>query len=64
MRLLKLSARSFGSLHLVCNRGLLVPPEPLARDDFDGAAYLRSALEVRAQQVGVIGFSYGGWAVC
>jgi dienelactone hydrolase len=47
----------------VCNRGLLVPPEAQARDAFDGAAYLRAAPEVRAQRVGVIGFSHGGWAV-
>jgi dienelactone hydrolase len=47
----------------VCNRGLLVPPEAQARDAFDGAAYLRAARQVRAQRVGVIGFSHGGWAV-
>jgi dienelactone hydrolase len=47
----------------VCNQGLLVPPEAQARDAFDGAAYLRTALAVRAQRVGVIGFSHGGWAV-
>ena len=47
----------------VCNRGRLVPPEAQARDAFDGAAYLRAAPEVRAQRVGVIGFSHGGWAV-
>ena len=47
----------------VCNRGLLVPPEAQARDAFDGTAYLRAAPEVRAQRVGVIGFSHGGWAV-
>jgi dienelactone hydrolase len=28
----------------VCNWGLLVPPEAQARDAFDGAAYLRTAL--------------------
>lgn len=47
----------------VCNRGLLVPPEAQARDAFDGAAYLRTAPAVRAQRVGLIGFSHGGWAV-
>jgi dienelactone hydrolase len=47
----------------VCNRGLLVPPEAQARDAFGGAAYLRAAPQVRAQRVGVIGFSHGGWAV-
>jgi dienelactone hydrolase len=47
----------------VCNHGLLVPPEAQARDAFDGAAYLRAVPQVRAQRVGVIGFSHGGWAV-
>ena len=47
----------------VCNHGLLVPPEAQARDAFDGAAYLRASPKVRAQRVGVIGFSHGGWAV-
>jgi dienelactone hydrolase len=47
----------------VCNRGLLVPPEAQARDAFDGAAYLRAASQIRAQRIGVIGFSHGGWAV-
>jgi dienelactone hydrolase len=47
----------------VCNRGRSVPPEAQARDAFDGAAYLRAIPEVRAQRVGVIGFSHGGWAV-
>ena len=47
----------------VCNHGRLVPAEAQARDAFDGAAYLRAAPEVRAERVGVIGFSHGGWAV-
>ena len=47
----------------VCNYGRLVPPEAQARDAFDGAAYLRAAPEIRAQRVGVIGFSHGRWAV-
>jgi dienelactone hydrolase len=56
---------SFGprGLQEVCNRGFLVPPEAQARDAFDGAAYLRAAPRVRAQRVGVIGLSHGGWAV-
>jgi dienelactone hydrolase len=41
---------------------MLVPPEAQARDAF-GAAYLRAAPEVRAERVGVIGFSHGGYAV-
>lgn len=40
-----------------------MPPEAQARDAFDGAGYLRSVPTVRARQVGVIGFSHGGWAV-
>jgi dienelactone hydrolase len=40
-----------------------VSPEVQARDAFDGAAYLRAALRVRARRIGVIGFSHGGWAV-
>jgi dienelactone hydrolase len=47
----------------VCNHGMLVQPEAQARDAFDGAAYLRAAPEVRAERVGVIGFSHGGYAV-
>jgi len=47
----------------VCNRGRLVPPEAQARDAFDAAFYLRARLDIRAQRVGVIGFSHGGWAV-
>ena len=47
----------------VCNRGREVPPEAQARDGFDGAAYLRTAPEVHAARVGMIGFSHGGWAV-
>ena len=56
---------SFGprAFQEVCNRGLLVPPEAQARDAFEGAAYLRAAPQVRAERVGVIGFSHGGWAV-
>jgi dienelactone hydrolase len=47
----------------VCNRGRLVPPEAQARDAFDAAAYLRAAPGIRAERIGVIGFSHGGWAV-
>jgi dienelactone hydrolase len=50
-------------LGVVCNHGELVPPEAQARDAFDGAAYLRAAPSIRAQHVGLIGFSHGGWAV-
>jgi dienelactone hydrolase len=47
----------------VCNRGRLVPPEAQARDAFDAAFYLRARPDIRAQRIGVIGFSHGGWAV-
>ena len=56
---------SFGPRHFkeVCNQGFLVAPEVQARDAFDGAAYLRTVPALRAQQIAVIGFSHGGWAV-
>jgi dienelactone hydrolase len=47
----------------VCNRGMLVPPQVQARDAFDGAAYLRARPDIRAEGIGVIGFSHSGWAV-
>jgi dienelactone hydrolase len=47
----------------VCNHGMDVPPLEQAQDGFDGAAYLRSLANVRADRIGVIGFSHGGWAV-
>jgi dienelactone hydrolase len=47
----------------VCNRGMDVPPLVQAQDAFDAAAYLRSLANVRADRIGVIGFSHGGWAV-
>jgi dienelactone hydrolase len=47
----------------VCNQGMLVPAELRARDAFAAAEYLRSLANVRADRVGVIGFSHGGWTV-
>ena len=47
----------------VCNAGLEVPPEAQASDAFAAAAYLRTLPQVRADRIGVIGFSHGGWAV-
>jgi dienelactone hydrolase len=47
----------------VCNHGELVPPELQAADAFAGAAYLRARPDLHIQQVGVVGFSHGGWAV-
>jgi dienelactone hydrolase len=47
----------------VCNRGMAIPPELQAADAFAAASYLRSVPLVRPDRIGVIGFSYGGWAV-
>ena len=47
----------------VCNHGMIVPPLEQARDAFVAAAYLRGVPNVRADRIGVIGFSHGGWAV-
>lgn len=47
----------------VCNRGMLVPPQLQAQDAFSASDYLRSRSDVRADRIGVIGFSHGGWAV-
>jgi dienelactone hydrolase len=46
----------------LCNHGMDVPPLTQAQDGFDGAAYLRGLTNVRADRIGVIGFSHGGWA--
>ena len=47
----------------VCNHGMDVPPLLQAQDAFAAAAYLRGQPGIRADRVGVIGFSHGGWAV-
>ena len=47
----------------VCNRGMLIPPRLQAEDAFAAAEYLHSRPDVRADRIGVIGFSHGGWAV-
>src|SRR5215469_12178173 len=47
----------------VCNHGMTVPPDLQAADAFAAAEYLRSMSSVRADRIGVIGFSHGGWAV-
>jgi dienelactone hydrolase len=47
----------------VCNHGMLVPPLVQAQDAFAAADYLRARPDVRADRIGVIGFSHGGWAV-
>ena len=46
-----------------CNHGMDVPPLSQAQDAFAAAAYLRTLHDVRPDQIGVIGFSHGGWAV-
>jgi dienelactone hydrolase len=47
----------------VCNHGELIPATVQAADAFAAAAYLRGRPDVRADRIGVIGFSHGGWAV-
>lgn len=47
----------------ICNHGLIVPPLVQAADAFAAADYLRTLPNVRADQIGLIGFSHGGWAV-
>ena len=47
----------------VCNHGMVVPPLLQARDAFAAAQYVRALPTVRADRIGVIGFSHGGWAV-
>lgn len=47
----------------VCNHGMVVPPLAQAQDAFAAAGYLRGLPNVRADRIGVIGFSHGGWAV-
>ena len=47
----------------VCNHGMDVPPLLQAQDGFAAAAYLRTQSDIRADRIGVIGFSHGGWAV-
>ena len=47
----------------VCNHGMTIPPQLQAQDAFNAAEYLRSRPDVRAERIGVIGFSHGGWAV-
>lgn len=47
----------------VCNHGMEVPPDLQAADAFAAADYLRTLPNVRADRIGVIGFSHGRWAV-
>jgi dienelactone hydrolase len=47
----------------VCNQGELVLPRLRARDAFNAASYLRTLPNIRADRIGVIGFSHGGSAV-
>lgn len=56
---------SFGprGVREVCGRGLEVPPEAQAADAVRAAAWLREQPEIAPAEVGVIGFSHGGWAV-
>jgi dienelactone hydrolase len=56
---------SFGprNVKTVCNRGRAVPPELRAQDALAAADYLRTLPDVRANRIGIIGFSHGGWTV-
>ena len=45
----------------VCNRGREVPPRERAIDVFRAADYLRTLPTVRADRIGLVGFSHGGW---
>jgi dienelactone hydrolase len=47
----------------VCNHGTIVSPLVQAQDAFAAADYLRRSRDIRADRIGVIGFSHGGWAV-
>jgi dienelactone hydrolase len=47
----------------VCNHPMIVPPLVQAQDAFAAAEYLRGLANIRADRIGVIGFSHGGWAV-
>jgi dienelactone hydrolase len=47
----------------VCNHGMAVPPDLRVSDAYAAAEYLRSMPSIRADRIGVIGFSHGGWAV-
>ena len=47
----------------VCNHGMDVPPLLQAQDGFNAADYLRTLPGIRADRIGLIGFSHGGWAV-
>jgi dienelactone hydrolase len=47
----------------VCNQTMLVAPQLRAFDAFNAADYLRSLPYVRADRIGVIGFSHGGSSV-
>ncbi len=46
----------------VCNRGREVPPLERAFDAFRAAGYLRTLPAIRADRIGIIGFSHGGWS--
>jgi dienelactone hydrolase len=47
----------------VCNRGGKVPPSERSKDAYRAAAYLRTLPTIKADRIGVIGFSHGGWTV-
>ncbi|MBV9785917.1 MAG: dienelactone hydrolase family protein [Acidisphaera sp.] len=47
----------------VCSHGQTIPPLLRAADAYAAAAWLRTQPYVRADRIGVIGFSHGGWTV-
>jgi len=56
---------SFGTrgVREVCGEGRRVDPSARATDAFRAAAWLRARPDVVARNIGIIGFSHGGWSV-
>lgn len=56
---------SFGprSVREVCGEGRRLDPSARAADAFRAAAWLRTRPDITASEIGVIGFSHGGWSV-
>ncbi|WP_375142251.1 dienelactone hydrolase family protein [Bradyrhizobium sp. CCGB12] len=56
---------SFGprGIREVCGEGRRVDPSARAADAFRAAAWLRTRSDIAADEIGVIGFSHGGWSV-
>lgn len=56
---------SFGTrgVREVCGEGRRVDPSARAADAFRAAAWLRERPDVVASEIGIVGFSHGGWSV-